>query len=351
MTHPFPVKVVALQAGVSMATVDRVIKQRGGVHANTVRRVMQALDELARQSTQVGLSGKKFMLDVLMVAPRRFTDAVRAALEAELPSLHPAVLRSRFHLHETLDADGIVGLLERIRKNGSHGVLLKAPDLPPVAAAVARLAAAGIPVVTLVTDLPDSARSSYVGMDNRAAGETAAYLIGQWMGGARKRQQVLVTLSSNRFHGEEEREIGFRRALRERHRHLSIVEVSEGHGIDGATGALVRQALAGHPGIAAVYSIGGGNAAIVQAFAQAGRRCQVFIGHDLDADNLALLQSGAIQAVLHHDLGQDMRRACQDILRARGALPPLAPSHARAGSLSAIQVVTPWNLPAMNGRN
>lgn len=349
MTHPFPVKVVALQAGVSVATVDRVIKQRGGVHANTVRRVMQALDELARQSTQVGLAGRKFMLDVLMVAPRRFTDAVRLALESELPSLHPAVLRSRFHLHETLDAAGIVELLERIRKNGSHGVLLKAPDLPPVAEALNRLAAAGIPVVTLVTDLPSSARRGYVGMDNRAAGETAACLIGQWLGaGLRPRkQQVLVTLSSNRFHGEEEREIGFRRALRERHRHLSIVEVSEGHGIDGATGALVRQALAGHPGIAAVYSIGGGNAAIVQAFAQAGRPCRVFIGHDLDADNVALLKSGAIQAVLHHDLGHDMRRACQEILRAHGALPALA----QAPPLSAIQIVTPWNLPARNGLN
>ncbi|AQR69795.1 LacI family transcriptional regulator [Janthinobacterium sp. LM6] len=345
MTHPFPVKVVALQAGVSVATVDRVIKQRGGVHANTVRRVMQALDELARQSTQVGLSGRKFMLDVLMVAPRRFTDAVRAALEAELPSLHPAVLRSRFHLHETLEVDGIVDLLERIRKNGSHGVLLKAPDLPPVAEAVNRLAAAGIPVVTLVTDLPASARRSYVGMDNRAAGETAAYLVGRWLGS--RKQQVLVTLSSNRFHGEEEREIGFRRALRERHRHLSVVEVSEGHGIDGATGALVRQALADHPAIAAVYSIGGGNAAIVQAFAKAGRPCQVFIGHDLDADNLALLQSGAIHAVLHHDLGQDMRRACQEILRAQGALPALA----QPACLSAIQIVTPWNLPALNGLN
>ena len=346
MTHPFPVKVVALQAGVSVATVDRVIKERGGVHANTVRRVRQALDELARQSTQVGLAGRKFMLDVLMVAPRRFTDAVRAALEAELPSLHPAVLRPRFHLHETLKADGIVGLIERIRKNGSHGVLLKAPDLPAVAEAVNRLAASGIPVVTLVTDLPSSARRSYVGMDNRAAGETAAYLVGQWLG-SRKRQQVLVTLSSNRFHGEEEREIGFRRALRERHRHVSIVEASEGQGIDGATGALVRQALAAHPGIAAVYSIGGGNAAIVQAFAQAGRRCQVFIGHDLDADNLALLEAGAIHAVLHHDLGQDMRRACQEILRAQGALPALA----QAPPLSAIQVVTPWNLPPLNGLN
>lgn len=349
MTHPFPVKVVALQAGVSVATVDRVIKRRGGVHANTVRRVMQALDELARQSTQVGLSGRKFMLDVLMVAPRRFTDAVRAALEAELPSLHPAVLRSRFYLHETLDVEGIVELLERIRKNGSHGVLLKAPDLPAVAEAVNRLAAAGIPVVTLVTDLPASARRSYVGMDNRAAGETAACLVGHWLGAGRRprKQQVLVTLSSNRFHGEEEREIGFRRALRERHRHLSIVDVSEGHGIDGATGTLVRQALADHPAIAAVYSIGGGNAAIVQAFARAGRSCQVFIGHDLDADNVALLKSGAIQAVLHHDLGQDMRRACQEILRAQGALP----AQAQSPSLSAIQIVTPWNLPVLNGVN
>ena len=345
MTHPFPLKVVALQAGVSLATVERVVRGRGGVHATTVRRVTQALDELARQSEQVGLAGRKFMIDVLMVAPQRFTDSVRAALEAELPSLQPAVLRSRFHLHETLDGERIVELLERIRKNGSHGVLLKAPDLPAVAEAVNRLAAAGIPVVTLVTDLPGSKRSTYVGMDNRAAGETAAYLIGQWMG-REARQQVLVTLSSNRYHGEEERELGFRRALRERHRNLAIVEVSEGHGIDHATGPLVRQALLEHAGIAAVYSIGGGNAAIIEAFKQANRSCQVFVGHDLDTDNLALLRSGALHAVLHHDLGQDMRRACQDILRAQGALPPLTLPQ----PLSAIQVVTPWNLPVLAGR-
>ena len=344
MAHPFPLKVVALQAGVSIATVERVVRGGAGVHASTVRRVLQAQEELARQSVQVGLSGKKFMIDVLMVAPRRFTDSVRQALEAELPSLHPAVLRSRFHLHETLEVERIVELLERIRKNGSHGVLLKAPDLPPISAAVARLTEANIPVVTLVTDLPGSRRSTYVGMDNRAAGETAAYLIGQWLGSAR--QKVLVTLSSNRYHGEEEREVGFRRALRERHRNLGIVEVSEGHGIDGATGPQVAQALLEHPGIAGVYSIGGGNAAIVAAFAQAGRRCKVFIGHDLDADNLALLRAGAIQAVLHHDLGQDMRHACQDILRALGALPPLK----QGQSLSAIQIVTPWNLPALAAR-
>ena len=82
-----------------------VVREDIRVHGRgvaTVDRVMQALDELARQSVQVGLSGRKFML----------------------------------------------------------GVLLKAPDLPAVAEAVNRLASAGIPMVTLVTDLPSSARRS-----------------------------------------------------------------------------------------------------------------------------------------------------------------------------------------------
>ena len=137
-------------------------------------------------------------------------------------------------------------------------------------------------------------------MDNRAAGETAAYLIGEWLGDAKAK--ILATLSSNRFRGEEEREIGFRRALRTRYPNLGIVEVSEGLGIDQATGALVRKALAANPDIVAAYSIGGGNRAVVEAFQAMTRTCRVFIGHDLDADNLALLRERRISAVLHHDL-------------------------------------------------
>ena len=124
-------------------------------------------------------------------------------------------------------------------------------------------------------------------MDNRAAGETAAYLIGEWLGGAKAK--ILATLSSNRFRGEEEREIGFRRALRTRYPNLGIVEASEGLGIDQPTGALVRKALAANPDIVGAYSIGGGNRAVVEAFRATGRTCRVFVGHDLDADNLALL--------------------------------------------------------------
>ena len=340
MDGGFLLKDVALQAGVSLATADRVLHGRGGVRAQTARRVREALEELARQREHAALIGRSFLVDVVMEAPERFTAAVRAAAEREIASLRPAAFRLRFHLVETPRLAEMVALLTRIARRGSHGVILKAPDVPEIGACVQALAAARIPTVTLVTDLPKSPRRAYVGMDNRAAGETAAYLIAAWLRG--QSSGVLVTLSSSRFQGEEEREIGFRRVLRAAAPALRITEISEGRGIDRETGALVGAALAADPGIDAVYSIGGGNAAIVDAFAAAGRRCAAFIGHDLDSDNLRLLRAGRIGAVLHHDLRQDMRLACRHIMHAHGALPAAAVG----ASLSSVQVVTPFNLPA-----
>lgn len=335
---------LAEQSGLSTATVDRVLHGRPGVSARAVRQVEQAVLDLDRQQTQLRLGARTLMVDVVMQAPARFSAAVRDALEHELPALRPATVRARFHLRESADPDavaGLVDLLDRVGTRGrtSQGVLLKAPSDPLVGAAVDRLAGRGIPVVTLVTDIPASRRIAYVGLDNEAAGATAAYLTHQWLG--RRRGAVLVTLSRTTFFGEQERRRSFEAALGRLDARREVLVIADADGLDTGTAGLVRDLTTRRRDLAGVYSVGGGNRAVAAELRAAGVRPAVFLGHDLDADNLGLLRDGTLSAVLHHDLRTDMRRAVQQVMRHHHLLPG-APTSVPAQ----VQVITPWNVPA-----
>jgi LacI family transcriptional regulator len=120
-----------------------------------------------------------------------------------------------------------------------------------------------------------------------------------------------------------------------------MIEIDNSDGLDETMRGLVLAALDTNPDISAVYSIGGGNLAIVEAFAARRRTYSVFIAHDLDQDNTRLLRAGRISAVLHHDLRQDMRQACLVIMQAHNAL-----SDASYSWPSNIHIVTPYNMPA-----
>jgi LacI family transcriptional regulator len=336
--RPYRIREIAAQSGLSQATVDRVLHGRGGVRASTVREVEQAIADLDRQQSQLRIGGRTFMVDVVVQAPTRFSAAVRTALEAELPGLRPAVIRSRFHFLDSPAVGDLTTVLERVGRARSHGVILKAPDKPEVVAAVAKL---GVPVVTLVTDLPTSVRAAYVGIDNRAAGATAAYLVDQWL--AERAGDVLVVRGHGSFRGEDEREMGFRAELRARAAGRRIVEVVDEEDRAGAVHVGTREALAANPAVRAIYSMyagAGGNAAVVDAFDQERRRYDVFVAHDLDGENTGLLRERRLSAVLHHDLRQDLRRACLVVMQAQGALPGPVRSNP-----SAIQIITPHNTP------
>ena len=338
MAHRFLIKEIALQAGLGVATVDRVLNGRANVREHTRKRVEQAIKELEKQELNLATTGRKLIVDVVVEAPTRFSDEIEDALQAELTFMHPAVVRPRFLFRETMTTPEVVEALRAIARRGSHGVFLKARDVPEIAEMVGELQRHGIPVVTVFTDIPLSGRIAYAGLDNRVAGATAAYLLGLLLGP--KPANVLITMSDEQFRGEEEREISFRRALRKRHPQLKLIDASGGHGLDLPTEERVRGVLSDGTLIAAVYSMGGGNVSILRALEAQQESSVCFIGHDLDKDNVQLLRAGKIQAILYHDLRQDMRSACHHVLHYHKLLPASS-----IAECSSVVVVTPENIP------
>ena len=343
MAHRFPVKEIARQSGLSTATVDRVINNRANVSPQTKARVAAAISELIGQEAQLAARGRRMFFDFVIEAPTRFSREIRKAAEQILPHIGSAVCRPRFQVQEIMDEDEVTDALSRIAKRGSHGVCIKARDLPTIRSAVDQLVAVGIPVVTLVTDLTTTKRIVYVGLDNESAGHTAAYLIAKTIGDSDG--TVLTSRSQDQFLGEEEREVAFRATLNRLCPKLSIIDASGGSGVNFETSRIMQSTVAGLDQIRAVYSMGGGNTAILKALEQNGSLPDVFVAHDLDHDNRQLIEDGRLSYVLHHDLRVDLQSVFHAFLHHHKLMP--VPPHT---AISHVQVVTPENIPPVERR-
>lgn len=319
MRRKFTIKEIAFHAGLSHATVDRALHGRDNVRPVTRDRVNAAIAELERQYAATRLKSPKLTIDVVIQAPKRFSSAVRDALEAELPLARPAAFHARFHMAEVMTDAEVIKTLNAIVRRGSQGIVLKVPATPKIEACLKGLKAHGIPVITYVTDVADPLRQTYVGMENRKAGATAAYLLHRMRRAPGGR--ILVSLSSQMFLGEEQRRIGFMEYLARLPDRPTVVTVSEALGVDRPTKAMILDALTAYDDIDCVYSIGGGNRAILDAFGEAERPIDVFAAHDLDRTNQQLLDKGRLSFVLHHDFRNDARQIAQHFLKHHRHLP------------------------------
>ncbi len=343
MTHRFPLKEIARQSGLSTATIDRAINKRAHVSPQTKARVAAAISELEGQEAQLTARGRRMFFDFVIEAPERFSREVKQAAEQVLPRIGGAVCRPRFVMQEIMDHEDVVHTFARIAKRGSHGVCVKVRDVPAIQTAVDKLISSGIPVVTLASDLTETQRIAYVGLDNQSAGRTAAYLIAKTIGDVSG--TVLASRSNDRFLGEEEREAAFILKLKQLCPKLRIVDVSGESGVYFETSRNIHRVVENLNYLSAVYSMGGGNHSILNVLEKNGLRPDIYVAHDLDKDNRALVQAGRLNFVLHHDLSIDLEHVFHGFLYHHKLTPdPLI------AAISNVQVVTPENVPTQRGR-
>ena len=320
---------IAAAAGVSTATVDRVLNRRGGVSPEKEGRVLdwarklQVDRDLERRPTRL------LRIGVVMQNPANpFYEELRQAFAKANSLYFGASLQTTLYY---FDVKAPRETAEMLRKIGASqdALIVVLPDHQLITTTV-QVIAAQLPVVTMVSDLPQSGRMAYVGLDNRAAGRTAGELMGRFVGG--NGGDIVVVSGLQSFIGQGEREMGFRAVLAERHPQCRLLTVLETREQPEKAGELVSAILKQTPDLAGVYNLSAVDSGIVGALRHFARTEKtVFITHELTPERKALLQEGVIDAIIDQNPELEAMTAVQLLARHFGrsgeeALPTTTPA-------------------------
>lgn len=315
--------------GLSRATVDRVINGRGRVHPRTREVVEDALKTLRAPHPAVAAPG--IAADLVLRVGRGMTTQIRTAWDK-------ARVNGTFHDMHQADESAVMETVAGLCSDASRPLIITAKNTERLCDLLREARSAGKRIITLVSDLAADARDCFAGIDNRSAGQTAAFLIGRTLGDRPTSAAVVVGDIAFRCH--EDREIGFRTGLRAHFPRVVLSGEARGEDNPATTREAVLQLLREQPALGAIYNVGAGNTGLVEAIREAGRdKDMLVVCHEANRITGPLLREGRIDFAIAADPALQLN----DALRVAAAGKQ---ENIRDSSLQDFAVFTRFNLPA-----
>jgi LacI family transcriptional regulator len=296
---------LAKKAGVSVATVDRVLNRRLPVRGDTAQLVVQAAEAigyhatglLKRRLTEVPVRKFGFLLQkrdaFYQVLGRELAQVTKSSTSIEgkptvefMDELVPSFIAERIHeVAPKVDAMAVVAV-----------------DHPLVNEAVEAVVASGKPVFSLLSDISTPAKSGHVGLDGRKVGRIAAWTVSRTARGPGK---VGILLGSHRYLNQDLAEISFRSYMREHAPEFTLLEPIINLDDERIAYEAITDMVGSNEDLVAIYACGGGQDGLIRALRdkRTGRHI-VAICNELTPMNRSALIDGTIDLCLGHPVAQ-----------------------------------------------
>lgn len=304
---------VARAAGCGVATVDRVLNKRARVRRETAARVLAAAEAigyhgagLLRRRLDEVLEEKSFGF----LLQRRGDDFYRQLSSALVGATRRLTrLRGRpvVEFVDDISAATTAGELSALGARVDV-VAVVAADHPRVTEAVAELAARGVAVVTLLSEI-SAPVAGHFGIDSRKAGRTAGWVIRHL---ASDPGGVGILVGSHRFLDHELAEISFRSYFREHAPAFRLLESFSNLEEPGLAYEGTLELVKRNPDLVGIYLSGGGMAGMIAALREtASRRHIVAVCNELIPETRAALVDGVLDAVIASPIEAMAERAVE----------------------------------------
>ena len=303
---------LAEKAGVSVATVDRVLNGRHKVREETARRVFEAAGAIGYHA--VSLIQQRLYQDlpeftfgvILQKEKQEFYQNFANEIESAVRSMPN--IRGRLILNYLVTptpaeiSEKILAMIPR-----AQAIALPAIDHHLVSEAVMTARAKGVPVFSLLSDFAAGIRESYVGMNNLKVGRTAAWMIAK---GAKRPGKVAIFVGGHRWHGHELRETGFRNYFRQHAPQFEILDTLVNLETRQLTYEATLDLLARHPDLVGFYCAGGGMEGAIAALREENRAHKLeVVVNELTSMTRAALADGIITLVI----GTPLPSLCREL--------------------------------------
>lgn len=295
------IKDLAEAAGVSIATVDRVLNTRTRVREATAQRVLLAAEEIGYHAA--GLLKRRLRetrpRKQVVVLLQRSCDAFYRALGDTVDKVSRNfgrfALDTRIHFMDEVSPDFIVAELQN-KTLDADVVILVALDHHMVNLAVDQLNADGKIVLTLLSPLSANGCNGHIGLDSHSAGRCAAWSIARL---SPRPGKVGILLGSHRYRNQEVSEISFIRYLREKAPDFVLLPSLLNLDDERLAAEATAQLLDDHPDLVAIYNAGGGVDGVIRAVRrERGNRRLVVVCNELTTNNRTALAEGLLDVII-----------------------------------------------------
>lgn len=310
---------LAIAAGVSLATVDRVLNSRFGVQTKTITKVNEAAERISfvRDISAANLSRSRnySFLFVLPLVGDQFLGELLAKIEEAnraFAAERVTVTSQRINVN---DPHGVANFLSQIDPEEFNGLAIMIPESPQVRDAVNRLGERGIKVVQFLSGQPTINKFDFVGTDNYASGATAGSLMRRFLRSGKGK--IIVISETMQSLSSIERRLGFDNLMSDNFPNITVLPSLETYGDDARAQKIISSTFQNHPDIVGFYVISSEARIPVEIVCQYPKAKNIIrIVHERTPFTENALKCGDLDAVIAQNPGHVVRSALR-ILRAR----------------------------------
>ena len=288
----------------SRATIDRVLNNRPGVNPKTIELVKRAYSSLLVQAAgevQRAPVKQKSHFSVVVQAGEEYNESLKIASDLISDKLAESGVTLNISSCSDVDDDQVIRLLVEQAEH-ADGIAVVAKNTPAINSAVQNLRIAGKHIIALVSDLDADARDAYIGINNRAAGQAAGFIIGRHLQLCAE-ASVAVIVGTLSYSCHDDREIGFRAQIRKTFPGVSVLEVVSGNDNTQQTYDAAMKLLRDQPDLRAIYNVAGGNAGLAAALDEFDSPVRpIVVTHEINKVTENLIMNEKIDYILSQDM-------------------------------------------------